>query len=197
MCTDWTLRGASPMCIQHPLSARIYEKLTTHRPCIQGTTLALRLAAEGGPRIATSLSGIVLLGAASSGNAVAIPPIFHLPNPLLQIIQPLLAAGFAGSALHPATVHSTEERHRRLLGTSGSERHPKCLQCLDNNHCSHQCLKNVMPLIPAEYFHDDKILHGYASTEQFWCVYGQDGTNCSVGQTRWPCAARTTASSSG
>ena len=76
----------------------------------------MRLAAEGGPHVASSLSGVVLLGAASSGNAMSIPPIFHLPNPLLQIIQPLLAAGFSGSALHPETVQSTEARHRRLLG---------------------------------------------------------------------------------
>jgi hypothetical protein len=36
---------------------------------VQGTTLALRLAGEGNKTVAASLAGVVLLGAASAGNA--------------------------------------------------------------------------------------------------------------------------------
>lgn len=65
----------------------------------------------------TSLAGVILLGAASSDNADPIPVgLFKLPNVLLQLIQPLLSAGFASTALHPSTISSQVPRHKRLLG---------------------------------------------------------------------------------
>jgi hypothetical protein len=43
--------------------------LCTNIVVVQGTTLALRLAGEGNKTVAASLAGVVLLGAASAGNA--------------------------------------------------------------------------------------------------------------------------------